>query len=433
MAHVLVASTPIYGHFAPMRSIARSLIEKGHDVTFLTGSGFREAVESAGATFAALSGDADYDAEAVSASEERLAVPVGIPRFEWDMRNMFLKAVPAQHAALQRLLAEAGDQPPIVLVETGFWGVFPILRGAPGIRPAAVITVGTVPLVLSSVDTAPFGMGLPADSSPAGRERNQEANILLQEKLLGAAQAYAAQLVESAGATEALPFFLDAAVLLPDRFLQLSVPALDYERSDAPDSLRFIGALPSAAPESFEPPEWWQEVLDADRVVVVTQGTIANHDFSELIEPALEALADLDVLVVAATGRADITPARVPANARVATFIPFDLLLPHTDVLVTNGGYGGVQQGLSHGVPMVVAGDTEDKVEVTARAAGTGAAINLGTGRPEAFAIGEAVTEVLKSPGYRDNAQRLKALYAALDPFTTIADTIEEYLAEQAR
>ena len=35
--------------------------------------------------------------------------------------------------------------------------------------------------------------------------------------------------------------------------------------------------------------------------------------------------------------------------------------------MLTNGGYGGVQYALAHGVPLVVAGDTEDKPEVAAR------------------------------------------------------------------
>jgi UDP:flavonoid glycosyltransferase YjiC (YdhE family) len=43
-------------------------------------------------------------------------------------------------------------------------------------------------------------------------------------------------------------------------------------------------------------------------------------------------------------------------------------LLPHVDAMVTNGGYGGVQQALAHGVPLVVTGDSEDKPEVAARA-----------------------------------------------------------------
>ncbi len=48
-------------------------------------------------------------------------------------------------------------------------------------------------------------------------------------------------------------------------------------------------------------------------------------------------------------------------------FIPFDRLLPQVDVFVANGGYGGVQLALSHGVPIVGAGRTEDKIEVNAR------------------------------------------------------------------
>lgn len=37
-------------------------------------------------------------------------------------------------------------------------------------------------------------------------------------------------------------------------------------------------------------------------VVHVTQGTIANKDFGQLIAPTLRALADEDVLVVVSTG-----------------------------------------------------------------------------------------------------------------------------------
>jgi UDP:flavonoid glycosyltransferase YjiC (YdhE family) len=75
--------------------------------------------------------------------------------------------------------------------------------------------------------------------------------------------------------------------------------------------------------------------------------------------------------VIALTGR-PTGLADVPANARTAELIHFDLLLPHTDLPVSNAGYGGVQLSLSHGVPMALAGATEDKPEVSARAAWTG-------------------------------------------------------------
>ena len=55
-----------------------------------------------------------------------------------------------------------------------------------------------------------------------------------------------------------------------------------------------------------------------------------------------------------------------------------------TDVYVGNGGYGGVHFAMEHGVSLVVAGTTEDKVGVTARVARSGAGINLKSNRPSA-------------------------------------------------
>jgi UDP:flavonoid glycosyltransferase YjiC (YdhE family) len=177
--------------------------------------------------------------------------------------------------------------------------------------------------------------------------------------------------------------------LKADRFLQLSVEELSYRRSDTPSHVKFVGTLPPAAP-SGDLPTWWQDVISAERVVVVTQGTVANQSFTDLIEPTLQALAGFPGLVVAATGRPGEI-GDVPANVRVAEFVPFDDLLPRADVLVTNGGFGAVQQALRHGVPMVAAGLTEEKKENNVRLAATGAAIDLATDRPTAADVRQAV------------------------------------------
>jgi UDP:flavonoid glycosyltransferase YjiC (YdhE family) len=46
-------------------------------------------------------------------------------------------------------------------------------------------------------------------------------------------------------------------------------------------------------------------------------------------------------------------------------------------VLITNGGYGAVNHAFSLGVPIAVAGESEDKDMVAARVGWTGAGINL--------------------------------------------------------
>jgi UDP:flavonoid glycosyltransferase YjiC (YdhE family) len=431
MTHIIIAATPAYGHVAPLRTIAADLVRRGERVTFLTSSSFRASIEETGARFAALPGEADFDiADLVAQHPERAALQPGPEALAWDLTHVFIKPIPLQHAALQELLAEHEGEPTVVLHDTSYLGAMPMGLGAPGIRPAAVIGIGIVPLTMSSIDTAPFGLGLPPDSSSEGRARNIEANRAVQGAL-AEIQNLARTTVHSTGATEELPFFLDAAVTVPDRYLHLSIEDLEYPRSDAPASLRFVGAVPderSTRPVAL--PEWWSEVQAAERVVAVTQGTIANHDLTELIEPALEALADLDVLVVATLGR-DARLADVPANARVAEFIPFAELLPHTTVLVSNGGYGGVQQALWHGVPMVLAGQSEDKVEVTARTAWAGAAINLATQRPAVADIRKAVENVLDTPTYRERAVLLSAQYRKHDALTEIHASIGELIAQR--
>ena len=92
-----------------------------------------------------------------------------------------------------------------------------------------------------------------------------------------------------------------------------------------------------------------------------------------------------------------------------------DLMLPKVDGLVTNGGYGSVNQALSFGIPIVAAGLTEDKADVNVRIAWSGAGINLKTNNPTLDAIRSAVRTALDRPDYRRNAQRLAAEFATYD------------------
>ena len=245
--------------------------------------------------------------------------------------------------------------------------------------------------------------------------------------VFGSTQEYLEEVLVASRCDEGTAVLLDSMATLPDKFLQLSIEGMDYPRSDLPESISYVGALPVVDDGDRPLPEWWQDVLDAEKVVVVSQGTVANNDFTELVQPTLDVLADQDVLVVATLGR-EATLDRVPANARVAEFIPFGALLPHADVLVSNGGFGGVQQALRLGVPLVLAGLTEDKMEVNARAAWSGAAINLATQRPDSADIAKAVDTVLTDQSYRGRATALAAEYAQHDPFTAIEQTIQDCL-----
>ena len=84
-----------------------------------------------------------------------------------------------------------------------------------------------------------------------------------------------------------------------------------------------------------------------------------------------------------------------------------------------------MQKALSHGVPLVVAGVTEDKPEVAARVAWCGAGINLRTGTPTAAAVATAVGALLDDPRYRTEARRLQRSYAAVDTGARVVELLE--------
>ena len=168
--------------------------------------------------------------------------------------------------------------------------------------------------------------------------------------------------------------------------------------------------------------------------MLVTQGTVANHNFNLLIGPTLAALAnEPDILVVATAGGRpiDAIPGPLPSNARVSSFLPFEWLLPKIDLLVTNGGYGSVNQAMSFGIPVVTAGLTEDKADVNARVAWSGVGINLATNEPSRDALRSSVKTVLAEPGYRLRARWMAAQFAAIDTRSEILRIVRKLVADE--
>lgn len=423
MARFLIGCSPIHGHLAPLLRVAGNLVERGHEVTVLTGSRFTEAVTATGAAHVSLPAACDYDDRDLDGCFPGRAAKRGPARINFDASRVFFDAVPHQFEAVQVLLRSFS--PDAVLVDPAFFGVMPLLLSAAADRPP-VVTLNISPLMLSSRDTAPFGFGLAPSTKPLGRARNRALRFVIQQVMLHPAQNHSKAVLASVGSPELPVFFMDAPALA-DRFLQPTVASFEYPRTDLPPSVRFVGPILPPPTAHFEPPPWWAELDGSRPVVHVTQGTVATADLSRLIGPTLAALEGDDVLVVVTTaGRpASAIPGALPANARVAGLLPYDHLLPKVDVMVTNGGYGGVHYALAHGTPLVVAGATEDKPEVAARVAWAGVGVNLRTGRAKADKLRTAVHTVLSDPSYRDRARALQAELARHDGVREVAASLE--------
>ncbi|MGW0944643.1 nucleotide disphospho-sugar-binding domain-containing protein [Streptomyces sp. NPDC002623] len=429
MTLVIAAAAPFHGHVQPVLTVTADLVRRGHEVVVLTGGRFAEDVRAVGALHVAVPPEADFDDRKLDLYfPERAALPPGPAQLAYDLKHIFGDPTAAQYRALTTLLARRFPAS-VVIGDPYFWGTTALsLSAAPGHRPVTVSLGITLPTWLSE-DAPPIGFGLPPLVGEDAKKRHREMNDQVREVFADTQRHIEENFGESG--VELPGFFLDALVTAPDHYLQLTVPGFEYPRADLPRSFRFVGPLPATPPRPQPLPDWWGEVKSARRpVVVVTQGSFDNRDLGRLVRPAVDALAGEDVLVVAATGRAD-GPAEihaagpVPANARIGGYVPLDALLPHASVLVTNGGYGGVHEALRHGVPLVVGGDGEDKPEVAARVEWSGAGRDLRTGRPSPEAVRDAVRTVLAEPGHRRRAAELQGEFERHDALAAIAEVVE--------
>ncbi|MGY1803817.1 nucleotide disphospho-sugar-binding domain-containing protein [Blastococcus sp. SYSU D00922] len=433
MTRVLFTSMPMAGHLRPGLPIAAQLVSAGHEVAWYTGANYSHLPEKVGAQVVLMSPELDFDDAAVDDEIEGGARKPGLATLKRAIMDLFIAPIPAWVAELDEVIDAFA--PDVVVSEQGFTAgaVAAERRGIPR------VVFNVSPLGVSSVDAAPFGMGLPPSSSALGRLRNRSLNWAIRSVVFAEAQRAAEQVRARLGLPPLDSYFMDWGVQIADRYLVSSVPEFEYPRRDLPANVEFVGPLLPKGVDDWTPPAWWDDVLAAKAagrpVVLVTQGTIATEP-GNLVLPAIEGLADADALVIATTVGHDpdqVLPADDrPANLRLVEYIPFTEVLPFVDVMVTNGGYGGVQLALAHGVPLVVAGLTEDKMEVSARVIWSGTGIALKTDTPTAAQVRDGVGKVLAVPAYRERARALQQAYAGSDGPARAAEAILEVAGVRA-
>jgi UDP:flavonoid glycosyltransferase YjiC (YdhE family) len=411
---ILIASTPGRGHLNPLLAIGHILITEGHQVVGLSGTCLRNRIERIGAEFRPLPAGADFDeGDAIAAIPELKDLPPGPQWLRIVIERVFVDTIPAQHKGLEQVLKDFPAD--VIIGDNMMFGLLPMLLGSRSDRPPIVLC-GTSILHWPREDRAPHFAGLPPATTQA--QLNEYASIAQEHDDVvnqPLARCVNRCLKDLGVGPLSMPLF-DSVVELADVYLQLTAPSFEFPR-DVPPSVHFIGALP-IIPSQVSLPTWAHELDGSRKVVLVTQGTVANHDFGLLVAPTLAALAnEPDLLVVVTAGGRPIEaiPGPIPTNARLASFLPFEWVLPRVDVFVTNGGYGSVNQAMSFGIPLVTAGLTEDKADVNARVAWSGVGIDLATNEPTPQALWKATRTVLDNPNYRLRASLMADEFSRID------------------
>jgi MGT family glycosyltransferase len=405
MANILMATMGFTGHVNAGLPLARKLVERGNHVWWYTGQKFQKKIEATGASFVRMTAGKDFDDFNLDDAFPEQAALKGVASMKAFIKQVLIDTAAGHVQDLEVVTRWIGAD--VILVDHLFAAAVPLY--ARTFIPWATFSIS--PLTLSSRDTAPDSLAMLPNPSVVGQIRNQALHFIFNKIILRDVNSYANQQMVRLGA-EAPERSVFEMTKSPFLYLQPTVESFEYPRSDLPPQVHFIGPFLPDASKDFVPPMWWDEMVKNKRPVVhVTQGTLATET-EHLIVPTIQALADEDVMVIVTTGGKPVDTLKMeqlPANVKVESFIPHYHLLPHVSAMVTNGGYGGVQMALANGVPLVVAGASEDKPEVANRVLWSGTGINLKTSTPSVEQIREAVRKILSDSNYREKAKAMQA------------------------
>jgi MGT family glycosyltransferase len=419
--NILFASQAIDGHFNPMTGVAMKLKERGHDVRWYTGPVFAGKLRELGIPHFPFKRAIEHRADNLFELYPERAKLKGPRAIGFDGEKIFASNI----SNFFEDLRDINQDFPLdaLVVDSSMF----VQRLVAHLMAKPVVSFVVIPNMESDPLVPPLFFGFRPPRNPAQKVLQAAAGLLSDKVILRpASRSYRhqhnlyGQEVPKGGRLTDEPYRCSAAII------QAGTLSLDFPRRNINPRVHYVGALlpyrrPDATPQEPLP-------LGYGTTIVVTQGTVDNADQNKLIKPALEALKDLDALVIVATGGRETMELRdryPQPNIHIRDYVDFATVFESTDVFVTNGGFGGVQLALSKGVPLVVSGINEGKSDVNARVDFAGAGIDLRTDSPSPEKIRAAVRSILSDPKWKNRAQQMQHDFARHDPAQAAAEVIE--------
>lgn len=399
MSKFLIITNPSPGHMYPLYPIASELVKSGHTVKWISGWAYKEKVENTGAQYIQMHPKFDRGKTELYDFFPELKTLKGVAMVKFYWKNWLLFPVSYYIKQIEDILQDY--QADAIIGDTfRNCAIFVTERGGP---PFAMINV--LPLIYPSNDVPPQGIGMLPGKSIISKIKENILRFVLYKIVYRSNQKYCNLIRSELGLPKYKRFFVLEGWERSGVVLQPTIPALEFSRTKLPPTVHFIGPILVTPDSNFVSPPWWEKVISKDKkVILINQGTVAKN-IANLIKPSIKALENEDVIVIAVPVKENQLN-NIPSNTIVAEFIPFGNLLPYVDLVITNGGYGGVQNVLAHGIPLIIAGASEDKMEVSARVEYSQTGINLKTSNPTPEEILEAVHQVFSDPVYRKNAEK---------------------------
>ena len=379
---ITFSSLGSHGHTYPLLPLAIAARELGHDVTYVTGEAFANALTSHGTEHVVGGMDLHEAFEAaragVGARQEEGFQPERIA-------HVFGSVLPRRFAAdLARVIAER--KPDLVVHEIG----------NPGAGLAARVA------------------GVPALCHSFGRMWRADA-------IADIARRHVSEVAADLG----LDLPADVPMTLGHPYVDICPPSVQEPEFLAATPVR-IPLRPVPFAEPGELPSWVAE--HREPLVYLTLGTAFGD--AGVLRTAIEGLGAVEAKVLVAAGpTVDVAElGDVPGNVVVLPWVPQADLLPHVDLVVHHGGSGTTMGAFGAGVPQLVLPQGADQFSNAEMVTEAGLGDQLAGADLTAEAITAAVRHLLTDEAVLGAARAIAAEVAAMPSPHDVARTLSDHV-----
>jgi UDP:flavonoid glycosyltransferase YjiC (YdhE family) len=205
-----------------------------------------------------------------------------------------------------------------------------------------------------------------------------------------------------------------------DYVLYADIPDL-FPTQNLPPNHRYLGPVLWSAPVAKPP--WWDNLPTGKPLIYLTLGSSGRHQLLPLV---LHALANLPIIAIVAAAGANLQ--QYPPSAYIADYLPGREAAARANLVMCNGGSLTGNQALAAGVPVVGIAFNMDQflnMDALERArAGT----LIRADRINAEKIGAAVSKMLETPVFADNAGKLASSFLRYPAPKRFAEVVGEVL-----
>ncbi|GAA4942593.1 glycosyltransferase [Actinoplanes utahensis] len=359
MAHIAVVSIPFHGHVNPSLEIVRTLVRRGHRVTYANDARFADVVEGAGAELKPY--ESKLPADGGAGTEDPI-----------EQLTFFLDDAIAMLPQLRA--AYRDDKPDLFLYD---------IAGAParllgeqwGIR-AVQLSSTFVAWEGYEEEMAPVVEAMRADPRGAGYYRRFTEWLTTEGSSVTDSMAFQGRPVRG--------------LVLPPEALQPNADRVDRS------VYSFVG--PVLGDRSHQGS--WARPAGAEKVLLVSLGSEFTRQ-PEFYRRAIAAFGDLPGWHTVLQIGKHVDPAElgeVPDGVEVRSWVPQLAVLEQADAFVTHAGMGGSSEGLYCGTPMIAVPQAADQFANAEQLAALGVARVVDGATVTAAELRSALLELTGDP-----------------------------------